>query len=102
MLLFSAESALDPDVRPSTNSARIISADGLPNRQSDVQEGALKTAKDEVRELLEGLPDDASLEDIQYHLYVRQKIQRGLDAAAQGRTMMHEEATRRMSRWLEK
>lgn len=37
----------------------------------------MKTAKDEVRELLEDLPDDASLEDIQYHLYVRQKIQGG-------------------------
>ena len=31
----------------------------------------MKTAKDEVRELLQNLPDDASLEDIQYHLYVR-------------------------------
>ena len=62
----------------------------------------MKTAKDEVRELLECLPDDASLEDIQYHLYVRQKIQRGLEAAEQGRTITHEEAARRMSRWLEK
>jgi len=62
----------------------------------------VKTAKDEVRELLDNLPDDASLEDIQYHLYVRQKIQRGLAAAQQGRTIAHEEVVRRMSRWLEK
>ena len=62
----------------------------------------MKTAKDEVRELLEGLPDDASLEDIQYHLYVRQKIQRDLEAAEQGRTITYEEAARRMARWLEK
>jgi predicted transcriptional regulator len=62
----------------------------------------VKTAKDEVRELLDNLPDDASLEDIQYHLYVRQKIQRGLAAAEQGRTIAHEEVVRRMSRWLEK
>jgi len=62
----------------------------------------LKTAKDEVRDLLDNLPDDASLEDTQYHLYVRQKIQKGLQAAEQGRTMTHEEAVRRMSRWLEK
>ncbi len=62
----------------------------------------MKTAKDEVRELLNNLPDDASLEDIQYHLYVRQKIQRGLAAAEQGRTITHEEVVRRMSRWLEK
>jgi predicted transcriptional regulator len=62
----------------------------------------VKTAKEEVRELLDNLPDDASLEDIQYHLYVRQKIQRGLAAAEQGRTIAHEEVVRRMSRWLEK
>lgn len=62
----------------------------------------MKTAKDEVRELLEGLPDDASLEDIQYHIYVRQKIQKGLDAAREGRTLAHQEVVRRMSRWIEK
>jgi len=62
----------------------------------------MKTAKDEVRELLENLPDDASLEDIQYHLYVRQKVLSGLDAAEQGRTQTHEDMMRRMSRWLEK
>ncbi|MEW6741313.1 MAG: hypothetical protein AB1486_01025 [Planctomycetota bacterium] len=62
----------------------------------------MRTAKDEVRELLENLPDDASLEDIQYHLYVRQKVLNGLEAAEQGRTLTHEEMMRRMSRWLEK
>jgi predicted transcriptional regulator len=62
----------------------------------------MKTAKEEIRELLENLPDDASFEDIQYHLYVRQKIQRGLEAANEGRTITHAEAVRRMSRWLER
>lgn len=62
----------------------------------------MKTAKDEVREMLEELPDEASLEDIQYHIYVRQKIQRGLEAEREGKTLTHEEMMRRMSRWLEK
>ena len=62
----------------------------------------MRTAKDEVRELLENLPDDASFEDIQYHLYVRQKVQKGLEAAEQGRTLSHEEMMRPMSRWLER
>ena len=60
------------------------------------------TAKDEIRELLESLPDDASLEDIHYHLYVRQKVHKGLEDAEQGQTLTHEEVVRRMSRWLEK
>jgi hypothetical protein len=62
----------------------------------------MRTAKDEVRELLENLPDDVSFEDIQYHLYVRQKVQKSLETAKQGRTLTHEEMLRRMSRWLEK
>jgi predicted transcriptional regulator len=62
----------------------------------------MRTAKDQVRELLENLPDDVSLEDFQYHVYVHQKIQKGLEAAQEGRTLTHEEAVRRMSRWLDK
>ena len=62
----------------------------------------MKTAKEEVRELLENLPEDASLEDIQYHIYVRQKIQKGLEAADEGKLISQEEAERRMARWLER
>ncbi|MHB8310007.1 MAG: hypothetical protein ACYDCY_06290 [Metallibacterium sp.] len=35
------------------------------------------TSKQEVAQLLAQLPDDATLEDIQYHVYVLEKIQRG-------------------------
>jgi predicted transcriptional regulator len=62
----------------------------------------MRTGKEEVLELLESLPDDASLEDIQYHIYVRQKVQKGLEAVREGRTLTHDEVVRRMSRWLEK
>ena len=50
-------------------------------------------AKEDVRRILELLPDDASLEDIQYRIYVRQKIESGLEDAGAGRT--------RMAKWLE-
>ena len=62
----------------------------------------MKTVKEEVRELLENLPEDASLEDIQYHIYVRQKIHRGLEAARAGRVITQEEVEKRLARWLEK
>ena len=62
----------------------------------------MKTGKEEVRELLEKLPEDASLEDIQYHIYVRQKIQKGLAAARADKVISQEEAEKRMARWLEK
>ena len=62
----------------------------------------MKTGKEEVRELLEKLPEDVSLEDIQYHIYVRQKIQRGLEAARSGRVISQEEVEKRLARWLDK
>ncbi len=56
--------------------------------------------KEEVRELLENLPEDASYEDIQYHIYVRQAIQRGVEAADRGELVEQEEIERRMAKWL--
>ncbi len=61
----------------------------------------MQTAKDEVRQLLDRVPDDASLEDIQYHIYVRQKLDRGCEAADQGRVLSQDEVERRMARWLD-
>ena len=59
-------------------------------------------AKQAVIELLEKLPDDASFDDIQYHIYVRQKIERGLEDVAAGRVVDQEEVERRMAKWLER
>jgi predicted transcriptional regulator len=56
--------------------------------------------KEEVRQLLDTLPDDASYEDIQYHIYVRQAIQRGIEAADRGELVEQEEIERRMAKWL--
>jgi predicted transcriptional regulator len=60
----------------------------------------VSTAKEEVRKLLEQIPDDASFEDIQYHIYVCQKIERGLKDIEEGHVLSQEEAERRMSKWL--
>ena len=60
----------------------------------------MSTAKDEVRKLLEQLPENSSFEDIQYHIYVREKIERGLNEIKQGHVLSQEEVERRMSKWL--
>ena len=62
----------------------------------------MQTAKQEVADLLKRLPDDCTLEDVQYHLYVLQKIERGLKDAGEGRVHTQEEAEKIMARWLEK
>ncbi len=60
------------------------------------------TAKQEVEQLLGHLPDDSTLEDIQYHVYVLEKIRRGRTDIAAGRRYTHEEARERLSRWLQR
>ena len=62
----------------------------------------MKTAKKEVRKILDQIPDDASLEDIQYHIYVCQKIERGLQDIDDGRVLSREQVEKQMSRWIGK
>lgn len=62
---------------------------------------AMATAKQAVREILDGIADDASFEDIQYHIYVRQKIEKAMEDMNAGRVLTEEEAERRMAGWFE-
>jgi predicted transcriptional regulator len=62
----------------------------------------MQTTKQEVSDLLNRLPDDCTLEDVQYHLYVLQKIERGLKDVEKGRVYTQEEVEKKMSKWLEK
>jgi len=62
----------------------------------------MQSAKQKVMELLNDLPDDSTLEEIQYSLYVRQKIERGLRDVDEGRTFTQEEVDKRMGKWVEK
>jgi len=59
-----------------------------------------RSAKEEIRDILDRLPDDASFEDIQYHIYVCQKIERGLEDAREGRTLSQAQAEESLARWL--
>jgi predicted transcriptional regulator len=55
--------------------------------------------KEEVRRLLDTLPDEASYDEIQYHIYVQQKIDRGLEASERGDFISDDEIEERISRW---
>ncbi len=60
----------------------------------------MQTAKKEAAKLLESLPDDCTLEDIQYHLYVLQKIENGLKDLNKGEIISQEDVEKRMAKWL--
>jgi len=54
--------------------------------------------KDTVRDLLDKLPDDCTLEDVLYHLYVVQAVEQGLADVEAGRTIPHEQVSEQMRR----
>ena len=51
------------------------------------------SAKDKVRALLDRLPNECSLDDVLYHLYVIRAVEQGLQDAAAGRVLSQEEVT---------
>jgi len=59
----------------------------------------MSAAKQEVQALLNNLPDDCSLEDVQYHLYVIEKVQRGIKAANDHGSVSQNEAEQRLAKW---
>lgn len=59
----------------------------------------MSSPKAEVKSMIEGLPEDASLEDIQYHLYVVEKVRRGIERAESEGAISHEDAKARLSKW---
>ncbi|PID41379.1 MAG: hypothetical protein CSB48_14865 [Proteobacteria bacterium] len=54
------------------------------------------SAKDEARRLIDHLPDQASWNDIMYELYVKQKIENGLKAVEEGRTIPQDQVKARI------
>lgn len=60
----------------------------------------MTTPKKEVLDLVQGLPEEASLEDIQYHLYVLQKVRKGLQDVEEGRMLSQEEMRKRFEKWI--
>ena len=56
--------------------------------------------KEEVEALLRKLPEECTLEDVQYHLYVIEKVRRGTERADKEGTLSQEQVERRLGRWL--
>lgn len=60
----------------------------------------MATAKQVARDILDQLPDECSLEDISYHLYVRAAVEQGLDDLDAGRSVAHGEVMHEAREWL--
>ena len=60
----------------------------------------MATEKENIMQLIKELPDDVTLDDIMYHLYVKQKILRGLEDIKQGKLHNHEDVKKLARTWL--
>ena len=60
----------------------------------------MKPAKLGAMEMLEKLPGDCSFEDIHYHLYVLEKVQRGTESADREGTLTQNEVEAELRSWL--
>tara|TARA_R110002072_G_scaffold255748_1_gene414528 strand:+ start:150 stop:344 length:195 start_codon:yes stop_codon:yes gene_type:complete len=59
-----------------------------------------QTPKQEVQTILQDMPDDCSVEDIQYHLYVINKVRRSKERLDIEGGVSQEEAEKRLSKWI--
>ena len=57
--------------------------------------------KEKVRKLLDKLPDDCSLDDVLYHLYVLERIERGVEQLDAGQVISHDEVAAELrKKWI--
>jgi hypothetical protein len=58
------------------------------------------TTKEKVIDVVEDLPDDASIEDAMGRLLFLAKVERGIRQADDGQTLSHSQVRERMAKWL--
>ncbi len=58
------------------------------------------TTREKVIQVVQSLPDNASVEDAMERLLLLAKIERGIQQADSGQTIAHEEVKQRMAKWL--
>ena len=60
----------------------------------------VQSSKQAAIRIIEEMPEDASLEQIMYGLFFRERVDRGLKELDKGKTVSHEEVRRSVARWL--
>lgn len=55
------------------------------------RETPMSSVKEAARQIIDNLPDQATWDDLMYEIYVKQKIESGLDDIEAGRTIPHDQ-----------
>ena len=56
--------------------------------------------KDIAKQVIDALPDNASIDDIIHALYVRTKFERGEKEIREGKGIPHDQAKQRLQKWV--
>ena len=59
----------------------------------------MPTTKEQVRQILDQLPDDISIEDLQYHLYVADLLRHRAQLIGQQPGISQDEIEKQMEKW---
>lgn len=59
----------------------------------------MSSPKAQAQAMIRDLPEDATFDDIQYHLYVQQVIEDRLAAVDRGEVATHEEVKAQLAKW---
>lgn len=59
-----------------------------------------RPVKEEITSLLDRLPANATIEDVQYHLYVIDKVHKGLESIERDGGLTHEQVEKKLGKWL--
>jgi predicted transcriptional regulator len=62
----------------------------------------MPSIKQQVQAVVDALPEDCTIEEVHYRLYVLDKIRRGIRQADAGKTISHSEMLRRVKKWRRK
>jgi len=57
--------------------------------------------KDIAKKVIDGLPDQATMDEIIHALYITAKFENGEKEIREGKGISHEEAKKRLSKWVE-
>ena len=60
----------------------------------------MPTTKEQLHKIVDDLPDNCTLKDLLYYLYVHEKVNRGVEDFKAGRTVPHEVVKKEMREWL--
>jgi predicted transcriptional regulator len=67
--------------------------------QANSEKGLTMTVKDQVRKIIDQMPEECTVEDVQHQLYLIGKVQKGLKSIDEGRGIPHEDVRRQFASW---